>query len=162
MSAAQRAAASAQLCEKLQEEIPNGAVVFAYWPLGSEPDIRPALEALNERNCKIGLPRVHDEGMTFHHCTNFETLEFSTMGVGEPAASEPVLGPSEAALVLVPGLAFARNGGARLGRGGGYYDRYLATLASDTRTIGIAYECQIFDAVPTEAHDILLGDVISA
>jgi 5-formyltetrahydrofolate cyclo-ligase len=55
-------------------------------------------------------------------------------------------------LVLVPGLGFAA-GGTRLGRGGGYYDRWLAHLPSSTPTIGIAFSLQICPSLPTLNHD---------
>ena len=62
--------------------------------------------------------------------------------------------------VIVPGLAFdkAKN---RLGRGAGYYDRFLSGLPAGTATIGIAFDFQIVDCLPTEEHDVPLDFVIA-
>jgi 5-formyltetrahydrofolate cyclo-ligase len=55
-------------------------------------------------------------------------------------------------LILVPALAFDETG-ARLGQGGGWYDRALAGLPTPVLTVGIAFDFQIIDFVPREAHD---------
>ncbi|MDD5085319.1 MAG: 5-formyltetrahydrofolate cyclo-ligase, partial [Candidatus Omnitrophica bacterium] len=63
-------------------------------------------------------------------------------------------------LVLVPGLAFDRDN-HRLGRGMGYFDRFLASLDSRTQTVGLAFDLQIIDRVPRLEHDIALSSLIS-
>ena len=64
-------------------------------------------------------------------------------------------------LVIVPGIAFDRNN-KRLGRGAGYYDRFLSGLPSDTPTIGLAFDFQIFPSLPhVDAHDTPVTRVIS-
>jgi len=63
-------------------------------------------------------------------------------------------------LVLVPGLAFDKDS-YRLGRGAGYYDRFLASLDARTRTIGLAFNLQIIDHVPRLKHDLAVDSVIS-
>lgn len=63
-------------------------------------------------------------------------------------------------LVLVPGVAFDRRGG-RLGYGGGYYDRFLPRLRSGTITIGLAYDLQLVEQVPTETHDVPLDLLVT-
>jgi len=62
-------------------------------------------------------------------------------------------------LIVVPGMAFDREG-HRLGRGRGYYDRFLAKYP-DVKTIGICFDFQLLDAIPTEPHDRLVEEVIS-
>jgi 5-formyltetrahydrofolate cyclo-ligase len=64
-------------------------------------------------------------------------------------------------LVIVPGLAFT-NKGERLGRGKGYYDRFLATVSSKTRSLGLAYDFQILPSIPTTATDVNVDRVIFA
>jgi len=64
-------------------------------------------------------------------------------------------------LVIVPGLAFDRQG-RRLGRGGGYYDRFLADLPAATPRIGLAFDFQILDNLPALSHDVSLTKIISA
>jgi 5-formyltetrahydrofolate cyclo-ligase len=77
---------------------------------------------------------------------------------GNPAAR--VVPPEEIDVILVPGLAFTRLG-QRLGRGGGYYDRYLASLPAKTLKIGVCFGFQIVDALPTESHDQAVAAVVT-
>lgn len=70
--------------------------------------------------------------------------------------------PAEALdMIVVPLVAFDRTG-ARLGYGGGCYDRYLPTLSASCQIVGIAFEEQRVDRVPTDAHDLPLPNIISA
>ena len=70
--------------------------------------------------------------------------------------------PAEALdMIVVPLVAFDRTG-ARLGYGGGCYDRYLPTLSTSCHIIGIAFEEQRVDHVPTDAHDLPLSHIVSA
>jgi 5-formyltetrahydrofolate cyclo-ligase len=62
-------------------------------------------------------------------------------------------------VVLVPGVAFDRTGG-RLGRGGGFYDRYLTAVAVERR-VGVCFGCQVVELVPTAGHDARVGVVVS-
>ncbi|MGH9132363.1 MAG: 5-formyltetrahydrofolate cyclo-ligase [Ilumatobacteraceae bacterium] len=62
--------------------------------------------------------------------------------------------------VIVPGVAFARDG-ARLGQGGGWYDRFLAAIRPECTTIGVGFEPQLVDALPTEPHDIRLDCIVT-
>ncbi|WP_340121784.1 5-formyltetrahydrofolate cyclo-ligase [Methylobacter svalbardensis] len=62
--------------------------------------------------------------------------------------------------VLVPGVAFDRNGG-RLGNGGGYYDRLLKRVRADTVLIGVCFESQLVEQVVMEAHDVAMDIVIT-
>lgn len=64
-------------------------------------------------------------------------------------------------LVLVPGVAFTRRGG-RLGRGGGYYDRFLRTIPKRVPSIGLAFKAQVLRSLPAFSHDIPVTKIISA
>ena len=63
-------------------------------------------------------------------------------------------------LVLVPGVAFDRLG-RRLGRGGGYFDRFLARLPGSTRRVGLAFGFQLAKELPVESHDLPVCAVVS-
>ncbi len=81
-------------------------------------------------------------------------LTSGAFGIWEPEpASCRLVAPDAFDLVLVPGLAFDLNGG-RLGRGAGFYDRFLATLPSKTRLVGVALDEQIIDQAPRDAFDL--------
>jgi 5-formyltetrahydrofolate cyclo-ligase len=76
-----------------------------------------------------------------------------------PTAVEPV-DPASVDVVVVPGLAFTPDG-RRLGQGGGWYDRFLARVRPDCLTIGVAFDAQIVDDLPTESHDVVLDLVVT-
>jgi len=71
------------------------------------------------------------------------------------------VGPEKIDLAVVPGLAFDKQN-RRLGRGGGYYDRFLAGLTADTPRIGLAFSFQLLETLPALSHDIPVTKVISA
>ena len=73
----------------------------------------------------------------------------------------PIVPADMLGMIIVPLVAFDRTG-ARLGYGGGCYDRYLPTLSASCHIIGIAFDEQRVDRVPTDAHDLPLPNIISA
>jgi 5-formyltetrahydrofolate cyclo-ligase len=94
--------------------------------------------------------------------TSIDELSAGTYGIPEPPfEAGRVLKPASLDLVVVPGVAFDRQHN-RLGRGAGYYDRFLAELPDTTPTVGLAYDLQIVDTLPgTEPHDKPLTLVLS-
>ena len=64
-------------------------------------------------------------------------------------------------LVVVPGIAFDKNN-VRLGRGHGYYDRFLSGLHESTKTIGLAFDFQVVERLPKDSHDIPVWKTITA
>ena len=73
----------------------------------------------------------------------------------------PIVPADMLGMIIVPLVAFDRTG-ARLGYGGGCYDRYLPTLLASCQIVGIAFDEQRVDRVPTDAHDLPLPNIISA
>ena len=63
-------------------------------------------------------------------------------------------------LIMVPGVAFARDGG-RLGNGAGYYDRLLKSVRADAVLAGVCYQSQLFDDVVMDKHDVYMDKVIT-
>ncbi len=99
-------------------------------------------------------PKVSDNTLTFHAITALDELRpISPYGLCEPAATAELVVPD---LIIVPGVAFSKNG-QRLGRGKGHYDRYLS--ANATFTISLAFSWQLFESIPTQAHDIKIDAV---
>jgi 5-formyltetrahydrofolate cyclo-ligase len=68
--------------------------------------------------------------------------------------------PEQLDLVIVPGVAFSREGG-RMGNGQGYYDRLLQHVRSDCPLVGLCYECQLFDDLIVSAHDVFMDKVVT-
>ena len=73
----------------------------------------------------------------------------------------PIVPAAELDMIVVPLVAFDRTG-ARLGYGGGCYDRYLPTLSATCQVIGIAFDEQHVEHVPADAHDLPLPNIVSA
>lgn len=87
--------------------------------------------------------------MTFHEWgAESETIDF---GLRQPTAAAPVVPPTEIDVMVIPGLAFDRTG-VRLGRGGGFYDRFLAAHP-DIDTVGVVPAVRFVAALPKESHD---------
>ena len=126
--------------------------VLLFVGVGTEPDTLPIIEQALVEGKTVALPRVLGHGiMRAHKIGSLSELVPGAFGIQEPAEESPVIPPSDIDLILVPGLAFARDG-HRLGHGGGYYDRYLA--ACSAFTVGLAREKLLLAAVPAEPHDI--------
>lgn len=73
----------------------------------------------------------------------------------------PIVAADMLAMIIVPLVAFDRTG-ARLGYGGGCYDRYLPTVSASCQIVGIAFDEQRIDHVPTDVHDLPLPNIVSA
>lgn len=95
-----------------------------------------------------------------------ELLDFSELEVGYYDILTPkkefirFVDPNTIDLVLVPGVVFAEDG-YRVGYGGGYYDRFLSKLDKNVKKIGLAFDLQVVDKVPTENFDIPVDLIIT-
>lgn len=87
----------------------------------------------------------------------WDKVEIGYKGIPEPSEGE--IADDSTALVLMPGLAFDRQG-HRIGYGGGFYDRFLSR--EHHPTIALCYDFQVLDHLETEAHDISVDAVLSA
>ncbi len=131
-----------------------GQSVAGFWPMGTEIDIRPLLHALHARGHPILLPVTPPRGqpLAFRRWRPGDTMRPERFGtvrpIGEPGVPD---------VLLVPLLAWDGQG-RRLGYGGGYYDRTLASLPG-RRAIGCAYAAQRVAEVPADAHDMPLDAV---
>jgi prolyl-tRNA editing enzyme YbaK/EbsC (Cys-tRNA(Pro) deacylase) len=102
------------------------------------------------------VPRIEPSGHMAMRSYRADRLERHRFGFYEPDETMPIVSPEEIDVVLVPGLVFGRDGG-RLGRGKGYYDRFLGSLPQSTVLIGVTTEDSVVDAVPTDEHDQRVG-----
>ena len=129
--------------------------VMAFVGCKGEPDTDPFFARLAADGKRLLLPRVEDG--TLAVCEGTGPMMVSAFGVSEPTG--PPLPLSQVGFVIVPGLAFT-VGGARLGYGAGFYDRLLPQLA--VPNAGVCFIEQLVDELPTEPHDVMLQQVISA
>lgn len=134
------------------DQVRRAATVAAYVSMGTEPGTGLLLEALLERGTRVVLPVLQPDN-DLDWAVHTGTLVPARRGLLEPAG--PVLGVDAVAtadLVLVPGLAVSPTG-ARLGRGGGSYDRALARVPVGTPVWILLYDDEVGLPVPVEPHD---------
>lgn len=159
-----RTEASLEICRRLaeDEEFREARVVFSFLPLPVEPDLRPLLESFPAKTW--GFPRVMDgEWMRFHHLSAAGESIAGSHGIREPDPMvHPVIEEGRADLILVPGLGFDPENHARIGRGKGYYDRFLSGFRGERRPclIGIGFSCQLTDLV-ADPHDVPVHRILT-
>ncbi len=107
------------------------------------------------------LSRVSGTSLEFHRCQAIDHLRAGPWNLLEPDPQHcPVVPASEIDLFLIPGLAFTRAGG-RLGRGAGFYDRFLSSVHPGTVKLGVCFHAQLVSAMPLEIHDHEVDRVIT-
>ncbi|MBR3589611.1 MAG: 5-formyltetrahydrofolate cyclo-ligase [Alistipes sp.] len=125
------------------------------------PDEVPTKEILG-RWLKLGkrivVPRVEGDIMRFYDYSP-DRIVVGAYGIEEPQGNDEVA-PREIDLIIVPARAFTLAG-ARLGRGGGFYDKYMSLEGFRAYKVGVAFRCQIFDELPTDKHDIGVDMVVA-
>lgn len=136
--------------------VSGARVVALYSPLGDEPLLWPLVEELS-RKMLVVLPKVEGDVMNFY-CYDPQHMASGAFGIMEPQDGDAVL-PHEIDAVVVPGVVFTKDG-ARMGRGKGYYDRYLSQKEFRGLKIGVCYNEQIVDELPAEPHDVRMDYVI--
>jgi 5-formyltetrahydrofolate cyclo-ligase len=162
LSTGDRAARAIAIADRITE-VPGfsrARIVAAYAALGAEVD--PAEIAV--RACARGVSVVYPRATRNSRLLAFARSAPAELAPGplralEPPATSPDVPPGEIDAVLVPCVAVTSDG-ARLGRGGGYYDTTLPALPRAIR-IGLAYEVQLVPTLPREAHDAPLDAVVT-
>jgi len=156
-----------QLCElslpiidRVRNLLSDAKTVVAYYSLEDEVDTHGLIDELLAEGKTVFLPKVvSDYEMVLCKYTGTESLQKGAFGIMEPIGDEMTIG-TNIDVVLVPGMAFDEKG-HRLGRGKGYYDRFLSTLPEPhPHLIGVCFDFQKVDSVPTEACDIPVDLVV--
>jgi len=157
-----RAEKSAAICREVASsaEWERARLVGLFSPLASEPDVDLLWAVLGER--AVCYPRMDGESLVFLRVPNRSALLESRWNLLEPPhRGDAVVPPESIDLLLVPGMAFTRDG-HRMGRGRGYYDRFLAHPALRAATFGICFAEQVVPRLPMEEHDRPVTRVVSA
>jgi 5-formyltetrahydrofolate cyclo-ligase len=140
--------------------------VLFYVDVRSEVRTRHYLPTALTHGKKIVVPWCNDQGeLELFHLASMDELSIGMYGILEPRPELRLLPakrvePRELDLVMVPGVAFDRTG-ARMGHGKGYYDKLLQHARADAPLVALAFECQLFPAIPTAAHDIFMDQIIT-
>lgn len=173
LSQSERQRQSRAVCELLAKAIAptEGKRILLFAPPASgtpEIDLSPLL--LGEVACSgavLCLPRMDWQARTMaahQFAAGPQALadtEIRRHGVHEPLADSPVLPAHQLDVIVLPGVAFDGRGG-RLGRGGGYYDRFLADSRVRALRIGACFCEQFVPEVPMEEHDGTVDRVVTA
>lgn len=156
LSAAVQQAHAQAVARAVAERLHRDASVGVYAASDGEVDLAPLVEACWRLGIDVSLPVLGAGGaMGFGRYRRGDPTRRNRYDLVEPAA--PV--SASPTLILAPLVAFD-PGGNRLGRGGGYYDRYFAARPA-VRRIGIAHECQRAPALPATDHDVPLAAVVT-
>ena len=159
-------AKSKKVLDKLKKlpEWKNAETVLIFLSLPDEIKTEGIINEALEENKKTAVPRINGNDIVFHYIKSVNSsLIIHPLGMAEPSPSAPVFNPlsaDEKTLILVPGLAFDKNC-FRLGRGKGFYDKFLSGIDKSVKKIGIGYDFQIVESVPAEDHDFPLDSVIT-
>jgi 5-formyltetrahydrofolate cyclo-ligase len=160
MSDTQRAAASEQIVRRVValDSFRAAQCVALYAALPKEPQTRSIFLQVAHR---VVFPRVVGERMAFYQVRAWEELVPGAFGILEPdpQCCVPVTA-AEIDFVLVPGVGFDRER-MRLGRGGGFYDRFLEELRPGVPRVGVFFACQELDRIASEAHDRKLDVILT-
>lgn len=143
------------------DRIGSGACVGLYYPHAYEAPTLAYARWLHENGYQVALPRfaARSAAMAFHVWADpfdEELLEPGPFGVLQPSAEADVVTPG---VLFMPLLAFTAQGD-RLGQGGGHYDRWLEANPA-TLAIGLAWDVQLAESLPSEPHDHPLALVVT-
>lgn len=157
---AARRRASREIFRRVEalEAFAAARTVGLFCSLGDEPDTSEALARWGASK-RLAVPRVEGERMRFFRYDP-RTQRPGAFGIEEPGPEAEACEPGELDLVIVPGVAFTPSG-QRLGRGRGYYDRYLSQPGLRALKVGVCFAHQLIDALPAEAHDVTMDCVVS-
>ena len=163
VSPEEKSAAEAMICGKLKSHMDTygtETIVAAYLASQDEICLDSFIAQALRDGRQVVAPRWNGHMYELARLRGLDgtCLRRGPMGIREPVAADMVL-PEDVGVWLVPGLAFTADG-RRLGYGGGWYDRLLASASADSEKLGIAYRFQVFDALPHESHDIPLTAVV--
>jgi 5,10-methenyltetrahydrofolate synthetase len=177
-----RAAKSAVICARLAEllgrlDAAAPLTVAVYAAMGSEVDSAAFAAAAAKRGWRVAYPcmlsatdaaacgqrmcmrAVAADDASAAPFIAHPTRAFTAMDIDSDRF--PIVPADVLDMIIVPLVAFDQTG-ARLGYGGGCYDRYLPTLSATCQIIGIAFDEQRVGHVPTDAHDLPLPHIVSA
>ena len=159
--AAARAVENDRICAALRKYIPPAGTVLCFMPLRDEVDIRPLYDYIRNTGGRVILPYCIDSAHMLLKPYEMDTpLCRDAMRVPAPCGGVSIA-PEQIDVALIPAVAFSAQG-ARLGRGGGFYDRLLPTLRDDARKIGVCYAWRLQTIVPEATHDMRVDFVVSA
>ena len=148
-----------------EEMFKKAKVVMFYVSLKDEVDTLPMIDEALKAGKRVCVPVILKEEMKLiagEIKDRKQDLEKQHFGIYQPRKDKVKEVPlKDIDLVVVPGIAFDKNN-VRLGRGHGYYDRFLSGLPSRADTIGLCFQFQVLEHLPKHPHDIPVSKIIAA
>jgi len=146
-------------------EYQSADCIMWYVDVRAEARTRQALPDAVASVKKIVIPFCVDGELELFHLESMDELSEGMYGILEPSeelreVATKRIPVEQLDLILVPGVAFDKMGG-RTGHGKGYYDKLLENARPDTPLVSLAFECQIFDEIPMQSHDIFMDKVVT-
>lgn len=155
------AAWSVSIADRLLGLLGERGPIMLFAPLPGEVDLSSLAAALHGTGRAVCLPRVGWEDGSLEPAEAgwpWDHLALTRHGLRQPPPGVPTIPPGDLAAVLVPGLAFDEAAN-RLGRGAGFYDRFLSRPGLTARKVGVGFDLQVVARVPTDAQDVPLDAV---
>ena len=156
----ERAAMSTAIAAQLDTIVGDlsGRIVSLYWPFRGEPDLRPWMTSVVARSGTPALPLVVEKAhpLVFRAYRPGDRLEKGVWNIPIPAEGDPVI-PD---IVIAP-LVGVDPGNYRLGYGGGFFDRTLASLPAKPLVVGVGYEMQRIPTIHAQPHDIPMDRIVT-
>ena len=170
---------STAICKKIisSAQFQNASEIYAYMALPDEVDLTDVIKTALQQGKNVALPKIiskTDGIMKFFYLDSQKALAQQTSngayGILEPDETLPASpNPDSHTLILVPGRAFTKDG-ARLGRGKGYYDRFLAkeivgssptmTRLPNVAIAGVCFDFQVLPELPTDPNDVKMDIIL--
>ena len=145
---------SKEICANimLSPQYRQADVIFGYLAFGNEPNIDIVLEQARLAGKTVCIPQIISEtDICAVRFEGFGQLSLDRYGIRSVSGTDVVINPHEIALVLVPGVGFAKNGN-RIGMGAGYYDRFLAQVDKAV-LMGVTYNALLCSKIPVDYYD---------
>lgn len=139
--------------------------ILCFISMEDEVSTAGIIKAALDEGKAVAVPHMHGDEMDFHLITSLEeNWMLHPFGVQEPRQEWPIFDPAGytegTVLMITPGLAFDR-GGIRLGRGKGYYDRYVEEYCGILISVAICFDLQVVTSVPAAPHDCRVSALIT-
>jgi 5-formyltetrahydrofolate cyclo-ligase len=159
---------SRAICEKFVSlpEYATARTVMFYVDVRTEVRTRDDLATALTHGKKIVVPWCNAQGeLELFWLKGMDDLAIGMYKILEPKPelrnlADRQVPVAELDLVMVPGVAFTREG-ARMGHGKGYYDKLLEHARPDAPLVALAFECQLFPEIPTQDHDVFMDKIIT-
>jgi 5-formyltetrahydrofolate cyclo-ligase len=145
------------------EEYKKASLIMTYVNFRSEAGTMRLIQKALDEGKRVAVPVCITDGKVLLPCEiqSMDELVPGTWGILEPSEhARREISAEEIDLAIVPGLAFDRQLN-RLGYGAGYYDRFLPKMRKDAAKVGICYEFQIVEQLPSDPFDVPMDSIVT-